>query len=72
MVLVGEFITELKAAMELVDGVVLVVGCGQTRERALKTAEKQLNDIHAKLIGVVINRAEQDDSYGYYQDPPDW
>ncbi|MCK4724347.1 MAG: CpsD/CapB family tyrosine-protein kinase, partial [Anaerolineales bacterium] len=65
-------VTDAALLSPLVDGVVLVVGCGQTQERALKTAEKRLNDIHAKLIGVVINRTEQDGSYAYYQDLPDW
>ena len=65
-------VTDAALLSPLVDGVVLVVGCGQTRERALKTAEERLNDIHAKLIGVVINRAEQDGRYAYYQDLPNW
>jgi capsular exopolysaccharide synthesis family protein len=63
-------VTDAALLSPQVDGVVLVIGRGQTREKALKTAEKQLADIHAKLIGVVINRAEQDGSYAYYQDMP--
>jgi capsular exopolysaccharide synthesis family protein len=63
-------VTDAALLSPQVDGVVLVIGRGQTREKALKTAEKQLADVHAKLIGIVINRAEQDGSYPYYHDLP--
>lgn len=63
-------VTDAALLSPQVDGVVLVIGRGQTREKTLKTAEKQLADVHAKLIGIVINRAEQDGSYPYYHDMP--
>jgi non-specific protein-tyrosine kinase len=63
-------VTDAALLSPQVDGVLLVIGRGQAREKAVKTAEKQLVDINAKLIGVVINRAEQDGSYAYYQDIP--
>ena len=52
------------------DGVVLVISRGQAHEQAVKSAEKQLADIHARLIGVVINRVELDGSNAYYKYMP--
>lgn len=51
-----------------VDGIVLVISRGLTREKGLINVQKQLVDIHANVIGVVINRAEQNGSYAYYQE----
>jgi capsular exopolysaccharide synthesis family protein len=63
-------VTDAALLIPQVDGVLLVISRGQAREKAVKTAEKQLSDIHARLIGVVINRVEQDGYYAYYQDIP--
>jgi len=52
----------------LVDGVVLVISRGITREKGLINVQNHLEDIHANVIGVVINRAEKGLSYAYYQE----
>ena len=51
-----------------VDGIALVISRGITREKAFINVQKQLVDIHANVIGVVINRAEQGGNYEYYQE----
>jgi len=50
-----------------VDGVILVISRGLTRERELFDVQRQLASIRANVIGVVINRAGQDGSYAYFQ-----
>ncbi|NTU80165.1 MAG: polysaccharide biosynthesis tyrosine autokinase [Chloroflexales bacterium] len=47
----------------VVDGVLLVVGRAQVYQEALQTACKQLDTVNARLVGVVVNRADQDGSY---------
>jgi succinoglycan biosynthesis transport protein ExoP len=61
-------VTDAAALMPIVDvdGVVLVVGRAHTRQEAVQAARKQLDTISARLIGVVVNRAESDKSYTYY------
>ena len=51
-----------------VDGIALVISRGITREKAFINVQKQLVDIHANVIGVVINRAERGGTYAYYQE----
>lgn len=48
------------------DGVLLVVERAKTQEKAVRAAYRQLADVGAKPIGVVMNRARQDGSYSYY------
>ena len=50
-----------------VDGVVLVVNRGHAREQAVQAARAELTTIRATALGVVVNRAEPDESYRYYQ-----
>ncbi len=49
----------------LVDGVILVVHGGKTSRQVVKRSRQTLNEIGAKIIGVVLNRAEVQ-SHGYY------
>lgn len=51
----------------LSDGVVLVVSRGKTRVESVQKARKQLEDVKAKMIGVVVNRTDSHGSYDYYQ-----
>jgi capsular exopolysaccharide synthesis family protein len=51
----------------LVDGVILVVRGGKTSRQVVKRSRQTLNDIGAKIIGVVLNRAEvRSQDYYYY------
>jgi capsular exopolysaccharide synthesis family protein len=51
----------------MVDGVVLVVGRAQTQEEAVHTARQHLASVGARLMGVVVNRANLDEtSYHWY------
>ena len=49
-----------------VDGVVLVARRGRAREQAVQAASAELATVRAKVLGVVVNHAEPDDSFGYY------
>lgn len=51
----------------MVDGVVLVASRGQAREQAVQAATAELATVRANVIGLVVNRAEPDESYHYYQ-----
>jgi len=51
----------------LVDGVILVVHGGKTSRQVVKRSRQTLNEIGAKIIGVVLNRAEvRKTDYYYY------
>jgi capsular exopolysaccharide synthesis family protein len=49
------------------DGVVLVVGRTQARREAVQAACRHLADVKARLIGVVVNRAEKGSRYHYHR-----
>jgi succinoglycan biosynthesis transport protein ExoP len=51
----------------LVDGVLLVVSCGQSREEEVQAAREQLASVGARPVGVVVNHARQNGGYYYYQ-----
>jgi succinoglycan biosynthesis transport protein ExoP len=52
----------------LVDGVILVVRGGTTSRQVVKRSRQTLNEIGAKIIGVVLNRAEvRSTDYYYYR-----
>lgn len=52
----------------LVDGVILVVHGGKTSRQVVKRSRQMLNEIGAKIIGVVLNKAEvrTNDYYHHY------
>ncbi|PKN86663.1 MAG: hypothetical protein CVU46_07110 [Chloroflexi bacterium HGW-Chloroflexi-8] len=50
----------------IVDGVVLVVRRNQIREEAVREACRQLADIKARMVGLVVNEAERSGTYYYY------
>ncbi len=51
---------------QVVDGVLLVVGRTRARREAVLAAQNELLKINVHPIGVVVNRAEHERSYGYY------
>lgn len=64
-------VTDALILAPAVDGVVMVIGCGNVRESAVRAACQQLKDAKAKLLGVVINRSEEVGHYGYYRREPE-
>ena len=51
----------------LVDGTVLVVKSGETQKNELAETKKVLQNVHAKLLGVVLNGVKKNDlKYDYY------
>lgn len=51
----------------IVESVILVTSVGKTRRRDFRQAIKQLRDVDAGLIGVVINRLKISSEYYYYR-----
>jgi capsular exopolysaccharide synthesis family protein len=51
----------------LVDGVILVIRCGDTPRELVSRAKQALVDVNAKIFGVVLNRLDMNqDGYYYY------
>ncbi len=50
-----------------VDNVILVVAQSQTRRGDVQTVRRQLSNVRVKSMEVVINRAEPNGSYAYYE-----
>jgi capsular exopolysaccharide synthesis family protein len=53
----------------MVDGVILVVHAGKSSRQVVKRSKQLLNDIGAKVLGVVLNNVNlrSQDNYYYYQ-----
>ena len=60
-----EGVTDAAVLAPLADGVLLVVSRGKAQEEDVLAARTQLADVGARLIGVVVNRAEQDGILDY-------
>lgn len=52
----------------MVDGVIMVIRCGRTPRDLVHRAKQSLDDVNAKIFGVVLNRVDvnQDGYYYYY------
>ncbi|MBI3952214.1 MAG: polysaccharide biosynthesis tyrosine autokinase [Acidobacteria bacterium] len=51
----------------MVDGVIMVIRCGETPRELVHRAKQSLEDVNAKIFGVVLNRVNvQQDGYYYY------
>jgi polysaccharide biosynthesis transport protein len=62
-------VTDAAVLAPTVDGVLLVINRARSRKEDVREACKQLSDVKAKTIGVVINRAEQNiDDYYYLRE----
>jgi Mrp family chromosome partitioning ATPase len=53
-------VADASAVVAAADGVLLVVDLGQARRRELLAAKEQLGHARAKVLGIVINRADVD------------
>lgn len=62
-------VTDATVVSTLVDGVVLVLAVGQTRKAAGAAARAQLDQVHARMLGAVLNLVplKGAGSYGYYR-----
>ena len=59
-------VTDASLLAPMADGVALIARRGIIRGEAVREAIKQLSDVQAQIIGVVINNAEENGHYGYY------
>lgn len=52
----------------LVDGVIIVTACKETSKTLLKTVKKDLENVGANILGIVLNRTDTNKSkyYGHY------
>lgn len=60
-------VTDAATLAPLADGVVLIVGRSRVRREAVQAARRQLENVKARLIGVVVNRADDLHHYNYYR-----
>ena len=60
-------VTDAAVLAPTMDGVLLVVHPGKTRIRALKQTLEQMNQVKARVLGVILNNVEtRFSSYGYH------
>ena len=64
-------VTDSRALIELVDGVVMVVASEETSREAIATALRESPGIEEKLIGVVLNKAAGDPDHRYHEVAPE-
>jgi succinoglycan biosynthesis transport protein ExoP len=60
-------VTDAAILAPVVDGVMFVVACGQSRKTAVQAALQQLTKIKVRALAIVVNRTEMDSSYEYYR-----
>ena len=62
----------------MVDGVIMVTASGKTTKTSFRTSVRRMNQVHAPLLGVVLNRVDMESPdyayyssyyYNYYSDP---
>ena len=59
-------VTDAAVLSLLLDGVVLVASAGQTSQQGLTRAKTLLENVKAKILGVVLNKVEAKSTYGSY------
>ncbi|MGE5578388.1 MAG: CpsD/CapB family tyrosine-protein kinase [Syntrophothermus sp.] len=59
-------VTDASVLAAKVDGVLLVANAGNVSREALILAKKALEKVNARLLGVVLNKAELQGGYAYY------
>lgn len=60
-------VTDAVVLSRTADGVILVAKCGKTSRDAVTGAARQLREVDARLVGVVLNELDlTDKQYGYY------
>ena len=60
-------VTDASIISQYADGVILLVGCNETDIEAAKISKERLENVGANILGVVLNKFENEGSaYGYY------
>jgi Mrp family chromosome partitioning ATPase len=59
-------VADARVIAHRVDGVVLVAAANSTRRSQIREAQKLLESSGANVLGVVLNKADQNSSYGGY------
>lgn len=59
-------VTDAGVLSRLVDGTLLVVSAGITPREIAKAAKEQLQQVGARLLGIVVNRLNEESGYYYY------
>lgn len=59
-------VTDAGVLSRLVDGTLLVISIGITPREVAKAAKEQLEQVGARLLGVVVNRLREESGYYYY------
>ena len=59
-------VTDAAVLATAADGVLLIVRRAQVRQEAVQATREQLANVKARVVGVVINGAEQDQPYYSY------
>ncbi len=59
-------VTDAAVIAPMVDGVLLVVDCTQAGREAVRSACQELAGVGARLVGLVVNRAQQSATHRYY------
>jgi Mrp family chromosome partitioning ATPase len=59
-------VTDAVVTSSLADGVILVLQAGRTRSGEVRHAQEVLQEAHANLLGVVLNRARRRVNDYYY------
>lgn len=60
-------VTDAAVLATVVDGVVLVTSVGKSSRKDVSRAIEVLGRVNAPLVGVVLNKASEGDSYAYYR-----
>lgn len=59
-------VTDAAVLATRLDGVLLVLEAGKTRRDRAREARRRLEKVNAHIVGVVLNNARMESSYGYY------
>lgn len=59
-------VTDAGVLSRLVDGTLLVVSAGITPREIAKAAKEQLQQVGARILGIVVNRLDEESGYYYY------
>ncbi len=60
-------VTDAPVLAARLDGVLLVVSAGDVSREAVIQAKKALEKVNARILGIILNKAELHGSYAYYQ-----
>jgi capsular exopolysaccharide synthesis family protein len=60
-------VTDASVLAASVDGVLVVVVAGSTTRKDVKRSLETLGRVGARVVGMVLNKAPEADSYGYYR-----